>query len=234
MSQNLQQNRSYIQNVFDKVFDKYDLMNDLMSFGLHRNWKKNLINTIRPSKGHSLIDVACGTGDICKLFSDATSNSSNILAVDSNIKMINKGKNKLYKYKNIKWKTCIAENLDVEDESFDFYTISFGLRNTSDIQKTISEANRVLKKGGRFLCLEFSKIENDNLNSIYNNYTKIIPSIGKYIVGDKKPYEYLVKSIDEFLNQDELLEIMKKLNFYNCEYTNLNGGIVAIHSGWKI
>ena len=117
--------------------------------------------------------------------------------------------------------------------------MSFALRNTKDLNKSISEAYRVLKKGGRFLCLEFSKIHNPNLNFIYNKYSKIIPTIGKYIVGDEKPYEYLIKSIDQFINQDELIEIMKNnhfenCSFRNCEYRNLSGGIVAIHSGWKI
>ncbi len=134
----------------------------------------------------------------------------------------------------MKWKISSGERLDVKSNTFDFYTISFGLRNTSNIENTLSEAYRVLKKGGRFLCLEFSKIENSNLDFIYKKYSKIIPKLGKYIIGDPKPYEYLIKTIDEFLNQEELLDIIKKKNFVNCEYTNLSGGIVSIHSGWKI
>ena len=120
------------------------------------------------------------------------------------------------------------------NNTFDFYTIVFGLRNTKNISKSISEAYRVLKKGGRFLCLEFSKVENSNLNFFYKNYSKLIPIFGQMIVGDKKPYEYLVNSIDEFINQEQLIEMMKKNNFTNCSYKNLNGGVVAIHSGWKI
>ena len=108
------------------------------------------------------------------------------------------------------------------------------MRNTKNLNKALSEAYRVLKPGGRFLCLEFSKIENENLNIIYKNYSKIIPEIGKAIVGDKKPYEYLIKSIEKFVNQNQLLELMKKNKFENCTYRNLSGGIVAIHSGWKI
>ncbi len=234
MSQNLQQNRSIVENVFNKVYDKYDLMNDLMSFGIHRSWKKKLIITMNPTENQNLIDVGCGTGDIGKLYSDFTNHNSNILSTDPNEKMVEKGKSNLKNYKNIEWKICAGEKLDAMSDSFDFYTISFGLRNTKDVRKTINEAYRVLKKGGRFICLEFSKIGNSNLNFLYKQYSRIIPLIGKYIVGDRDPYEYLIKSIDQFLNQEELLNIMKECNFENCTYTNLNGGIVAIHSGWKI
>ena len=234
MSQNLQENRSIVENVFNKVYDKYDLMNDLMSFGIHRSWKKKLIITMNPTENQNLIDVGCGTGDIGKLYSDFTNHNSNILSTDPNEKMVEKGKSNLKNYKNIEWKICAGEKLDAMSDSFDFYTISFGLRNTKDVRKTINEAYRVLKKGGRFICLEFSKIDNSDLNFLYKQYSRIIPLIGKYIVGDRDPYEYLIKSIDQFLNQEELLNIMKECNFENCTYTNLNGGIVAIHSGWKI
>ena len=148
--------------------------------------------------------------------------------------MINKGREKLKDFKNLKWIISPAENLKIEDNKFDFYTISFGLRNTKNIEKAISEAYRVLKPGGRFLCLEFSKIKNDILNTMYNNYSKLIPEIGKFVVGKKEPYEYLVKSIENFVNQDELIDLMKKKNFKECNYRNLSGGIVSIHSGWKI
>ena len=189
---------------------------------------------MNPSPGHNLIDVACGTGDVGKLYSDATKLKSDVLSVDPNANMIKKSKQRLSNYKNMKWKISSGERLDIKSNTFDFYTISFGLRNTSNIESTLSEAYRVLKKGGRFLCLEFSKIENSNLDFIYKKYSKIIPKLGKYIIGDPKPYEYLIKTIDEFLNQEELLDIIKKTNFVNCEYTNLSGGIVSIHSGWKI
>ena len=234
MYQNLQRTKGLVDKVFNRVFDRYDLMNDLMSFGIHRYWKKELINIMNPLYNQNLIDVGCGTGDISKLFSTATNNLSHILNVDPNNKMLNKGKKKLKKFTNIKWKKGSAEKLDVSNDFFDFYTISFGLRNTKDLNKSISEAYRVLKKGGRFLCLEFSKIENHNLEILYKNYSKIIPKIGKYVVGDEKPYNYLVKSIEEFINQEELIDIMKKNKFENCTYRNLSGGIVAIHSGWKI
>ena len=234
MNQVLQQKKGFVKDVFNKVFKKYDLMNDLMSLGIHRIWKRNLIQMMNPSNKKKLIDVACGTGDITKLFIEATNKESKILCVDQNINMIKECKKNFKNYKNIKWKISNAERLSVPDNSFDFYTISFGLRNTKDINKTLKEAYRVLKKGGRFICLEFSKIENSNLNFFYKNYSKIIPKIGKVIVGDEKPYEYLVKSIDNFANQNQLIEIMKKNKFINCKYRNLNGGIVSIHSGWKI
>ena len=118
--------------------------------------------------------------------------------------------------------------------SFDFYTISFGLRNTKNLNKSIKEAYRVLKKGGRFFCLEFSKIQNQNLEFLYKNYSKFIPTIGKIVVGESKPYEYLIESIENFVNQEELIEILKGNKFYKPNYKNLSGGIVSIHSGWKI
>ena len=234
MDQILQQKKGLVKGVFNSVFKKYDIMNDLMSLGIHRIWKKNLIQIMNPSKNKSLIDVACGTGDIAKLYSEVTNHNPKILCVDPNINMIKECKENLRNYKNIKWKICNAEKLSVPDNSFDFYTISFGLRNVKDINKSLKEANRVLKKGGRFLCLEFSKIENNNLKILYENYSKLIPKIGEIVVGEKKPYEYLVKSIENFISQNQLNEKMKENNFINCKYRNLSGGIVAIHSGWKI
>ena len=234
MQQNLQNKKGLVQSVFDQVHDKYDLMNDFMSLGVHRIWKKNLINMMNPSKNQKLIDVACGTGDIAKLFLENTDQKSQITCVDPNRGMIKKGKEKLDSNKNLKWIIAPAEKLPLADNSFDFYTISFGLRNTKNLNKALNEAHRVLKPGGRFLCLEFSKIQNFGLSKFYKNYSKIIPSLGKLIVGEKKPYEYLIKSIEDFVNQDELIELMLKNNFTKCEYRNLSGGIVSIHSGWKI
>tara|TARA_B100001964_G_scaffold128073_1_gene141677 strand:- start:215 stop:919 length:705 start_codon:yes stop_codon:yes gene_type:complete len=234
MKQDFQQKEGLVEGVFNKVFDKYDLMNDFMSLGIHRIWKKDFVQMINPSKNKKLIDVGCGTGDIASLYIKATSNKASILCVDPNKKMIEECKKKLNKFKNITWQVGYAENLKVPNNSYDFYTISFGLRNTKNLNKSLAEAYRVLKTGGRFLCLEFSKIENLNLDFIYKNYSKIIPLLGQIIVGDKKPYEYLIQSIEKFVNQEQLLEIMRKNNFKNCTYRNLSGGIVAIHSGWKI
>jgi len=234
MQQYLQNKKGLVQKVFDKVYDKYDLMNDFMSLGVHRIWKKDLIKWMNPSTKKRLIDVACGTGDLAKLYLELTDKDEKIFCVDPNKSMINKGKEKLKKYKNIKWLIGSAESLPINDNSFDYYTISFGLRNTKNLNKALSEAYRVLKPGGRYLCLEFSKIQNPNLDFIYKNYSKLIPLIGETIVGKKEPYEYLIKSIEEFINQEELIDLMEKNKFKKCNYRNLSGGIVAIHSGWKI
>tara|TARA_Y100000590_G_C15448798_1_gene911836 strand:- start:155 stop:724 length:570 start_codon:yes stop_codon:yes gene_type:complete len=189
---------------------------------------------MKPKSDKKLIDVACGTGDIAQLFLEATKNKSKVECVDPNIKMISLAKKKLENYKNISWKIASAEKLPFNNSQFDYYVISFGLRNTKNLDKSLAEAFRVLKKGGRFFCLEFSKIHNDYLDFIYKNYSKLIPIIGEFIVGDKKPYEYLIKSINEFVDQDELISLMKKNKFEKCEYLNLNGGIVALHSAWKV
>ena len=233
MQQYLQNKKGLVQSVFDKVYDKYDLMNDFMSLGVHRVWKKNLINMINPSFNSTLIDVACGTGDIGKLFLDNTKSDNLIYCVDPNKGMIAKGKEKLKSYRNIKWVIAPAENIPVQKNCFDFYTISFGLRNTKNINKALAEAHRVLKPGGRFLCLEFSKILNSNLDFFYKNYSKLIPLVGSLVVGEKEPYEYLVKSIENFVNQEELITLMEQNDFKKCSYRNLSGGIVSIHSGWK-
>ena len=234
MQQYLQNKKGLVEGVFDQVYNRYDLMNDFMSLGIHRLWKNSLIDMMNPSVNKKLVDVACGTGDIGKLFLDKTNKKSNVTSIDPNKKMINQGKNKLSKYKNIEWITAPAEKLPLNDNSFDYYTISFGLRNTKNLDQAISEAYRVLKPGGRYLCLEFSKVQNYNLNLIYKNYSKLIPIIGQFIVGEKEPYEYLVKSIEQFINQEELIELMKKHKFQKNSYRNFSNGIVSIHSGWKI
>ncbi len=234
MQQHLQNKKGLVQNVFNQVYDRYDIMNDFMSLGFHRSWKKSLLNMMNPSSNRKLIDVACGTGDIAKLVLKNVDKDFGVTCVDINKGMLNKGKEKLKEFKNLDWIIAPAENLPISDNSFDLYTISFGLRNTKDLYKSLKEAYRVLKPGGRFLCLEFSKIQNLGLNLIYRNYSKFIPSIGKLVVGKKEPYEYLVKSIENFVNQDELIDLMIKSNFKSCTYRNLSGGIVSIHSGWKI
>jgi len=234
MSQYLQNKKGKVQNVFNKVYDKYDLMNDFMSIGIHRLWKKDIINWMAPYPKKKLIDMACGTGDLGKLFLESTKYEAKVLFVDPNAKMLEKGKERLKKHKNISWKKGIAEKVPASSNYFDYYTISFGLRNTKNINKSLKEAYRVLKPGGRFFCLEFSKVQNSQLNTFYKNYSRIIPHIGKIVVGEKEPYEYLIRSIENFINQEELLALMLKNNFTKCSYRNLSGGIVAIHSGWKI
>ena len=223
-----------VNSVFSKVYNKYDLMNDVMSLGIHRIWKNRFIDWMNPAQNSSLIDVASGTGDIAKLFSKRNENLPTITCVEPNADMFEKGKNNLINFKNIKWIRAKAETLPVKDNMYDFYSISYGIRNVSDINKTLKEAFRVLKPGGRFMCLEFSKINNELLNLIYKNYSKAIPALGRYIVGSSKPYEYLVDSIDAFYNQEQLLELINKNGFTNVEYRNLSNGISAVHSGWKV
>jgi demethylmenaquinone methyltransferase/2-methoxy-6-polyprenyl-1,4-benzoquinol methylase len=223
-----------VNTVFNNVSDKYDLMNDIMSLGTHRIWKKNLISWMKPSPNHSIIDVASGTGDLAKLCSESTKNKSKITCVEPNKKMLATGKAKLKNIKNIKWVLSTAEVLPFENNSFDLYVISFGIRNVTDINKSLKEAFRVLKTGGRFFCLEFSHVQNELLKKIYDNYSKIIPSVGKFIVGNKMPYEYLIKSINEFYSQEDLARIISKNGFIDTEYRNLTNGIAAIHTGWKI
>ena len=234
MKSTIQDKAKLVNSVFSEVYDKYDLMNDVMSLGIHRIWKEKFIDWMNPSQNSSFIDVASGTGDIAKLLSLKTKNLSTITCIEPNEDMFKKGKDNLAKFKNIKWIKSKAETLPVEDNMYDFYTISYGIRNVSDINKSLKEAYRVLKPGGRFMCLEFSKINNELLNFLYKNYSKAIPVLGKYIVGSSKPYDYLINSIDAFYNQKQLLELITKNGFTNVEYRNLSNGISAIHSGWKI
>ena len=233
MKNNTQNKDKLVNSVFTKVYKKYDLMNDVMSFGVHRIWKQKFIDGMNPQLNTNLIDVAAGTGDIARLFSKKT-NNSNITCIEPNKEMFNEGRNSLKKYKNIRWINSKAEKLPLESNSFDFYSISFGIRNVSDINLSLKEAFRVLRPGGRFMCLEFSKIENEMLNDIYKRYSKSIPYIGKWIVGSEKPYNYLIESIENFYNQEKLVEIINKNGFSNVQFRNLSGGIAAIHSGWKI
>ena len=176
MKNTIQDKAKLVNSVFSKVYDKYDLMNDVMSLGIHRIWKDKFIDWMNPSPNSSLIDVASGTGDIARLFSLRNKNSSQITCIEPNENMFKKGKNNLVNYKNIRWIKSSAEILPVEDNIYDYYSISYGIRNVSDINKTLKEAYRVLKPGGRFMCLEFSKIDNEFLNFLYKNYSKAIPT----------------------------------------------------------
>ena len=220
--------------VFNSVFNKYDVMNDLMSLGMHRLWKQRLIEWMNPKKDDHLIDMAAGTGDIANAFLSRIKNQGYVSCVDPNKLMIEQGKKKLKHLNNIQWHVSSAENLPFKDNMFDIYSVSFGVRNFSDTQKALREAHRVLKSGGRFICLEFSKVENEILNKVYKTYSKTIPFIGKYIVGDSEPYDYLIKTIDEFYDQESFKKIILDNGFNDVEYRNLSGGIVAIHSAWKI
>ena len=234
MKSTIQDKAKLVNSVFSEVYNKFDLMNDVMSLGIHRIWKDKFIDWMNPSPSSSLIDVASGTGDIAKKFSLRNKNLSMITCIEPNEDMFKKGKSNLVNFKNIKWIMSRAESLPVEDNMYDFYTISYGIRNVSDINLSLKEALRVLKPGGRFMCLEFSKIDNEMINLLYQKYSKIIPFVGKYVVGSSEPYDYLIKSINNFYAQDELANLIKKNGFSNVEYRNLSNGISAIHSGWKI
>ena len=228
-----QEKSKLVNSVFSSVYKKYDFMNDLMSFGIHRLWKQDLINWMKPQENSFLIDVASGTGDLAKLFLDKNINNK-VACIEPNREMLSIGEKKLKKYHNIKWYLASSEKLPFKDNTFDYYTISFGIRNVTDINLCLKEAFRVLKVGGRFLCLEFSKVDNELINFIYKKYSNAIPLIGKYIVGNSEPYEYLIKSIDKFHNQKKLVELMQNNNFSEVQFRNLSNGISAIHSGWKI
>ena len=234
MKSTIQDKNKLVNSVFSQVYKKYDLMNDIMSLGVHRVWKEKFMDWMNPQPNTKLIDVASGTGDIANLFFTRSDGTGEVICVEPNKEMLSRGKIKLKKYKSVKWINSSAESIPIEGNTFDYYSISYGIRNVSDINKVIKEAFRVLKPGGRFMCLEFSKIDNEILNFLYKQYSKTIPYIGKFIVGSDKPYKYLIDSIDKFYNQKELLKLIKNNGFSNVEFRNLSNGISAIHSGWKI
>ena len=234
MKSTIQDKNKLVNSVFSQVYKKYDLMNDIMSLGVHRVWKEKFIDWMNPQPNTKLIDVASGTGDIANLFFTRSDGTGEVICVEPNKEMLSRGKIKLKKYKSVKWINSSAESIPVEGNTFDYYSISYGIRNVSDINKVLKEAFRVLKPGGRFMCLEFSKIDNEILNFLYKQYSKTIPYIGKYVVGSDKPYKYLIDSIDKFYNQKELSKLIKNNGFSNVEFRNVSNGISAIHSGWKI
>ena len=234
MKSTIQDKNKLVNSVFSQVYKRYDLMNDIMSLGVHRVWKEKFIDWMNPQPNTKLIDVASGTGDIANLFFTRSDGTGEVICVEPNKEMLSRGKIKLKKYNSAKWINSSAESIPIEGNTFDYYSISYGIRNVSDINKVLKEAFRVLKPGGRFMCLEFSKIDNEILNFLYKQYSKTIPYIGKFIVGSDKPYKYLVDSIDKFYNQKELSKLIKNNGFSNVEFRNVSNGISAIHSGWKI
>ena len=226
--------KTNVTKVFDDVFNKYDVMNDLMSLGAHRIWKNKLIDWMNPGKNDHMVDIASGTGDIAKAFLKRTKLSGTVKCVEPNKNMLEVGEKKLKKFNKVKWYNSSAEKLPFKSDTFDIYVVSFGIRNFSNIKLALKESRRVLKTGGRFLCLEFSKVNNEVFSEIYKKYSKLIPKVGKYVVGRSEPYDYLIKSIEEFYNQEELLNLIREAGYENTEYRDLSGGIAAIHSGWKI
>ena len=222
------------KEVFNKVASKYDIMNDIMSLGAHRYWKELLIDWLSPEKEMHIIDVAGGTGDVARRFLKRVKGKGKATVCDPNEFMVKEGKKNHTFNDKIEWIVAPAEDLPFKENTFDAYLVSFGVRNFSNIEKSLSEAYRVLKPGGKFYCLEFSKAENETISSVYNFYSSIIPVMGKIIVGDEKPYEYLTKTISNFPSQENFKKIIEGTNFKDVNYRNIFNGIVAIHNATKI
>ena len=222
------------KEVFDKVASRYDLMNDIMSLGAHRYWKELLVDWLSPKKDMNIIDVAGGTGDVARRFLKRIKGNGKVTVCDPNEFMVEEGKKNLTYKDSIEWVLAPAENLPFKENTFDAYLVSFGVRNFSNIEKSLGEAYRVLKPGGKFYCLEFSKADNETISSAYNIYSSIIPVIGKIIVGDEKPYKYLTKTISNFPSQENFKKIIESTKFKDVNYRNIFNGIVAIHHATKI
>lgn len=226
-----------VKRVFSSVAEKYDLMNDLMSGGVHRLWKNFMVGQISPRENLRILDVAGGTGDISfrmsKAFPDAT-----LTLCDINPEMLEVGKKRAADRKlshDIEWVCGDACNLPFGDRSKDVYTIAFGLRNVTDTQGALNDAFRVLAPGGQFLCLEFSKVSLPMLRESYEKYSfEVIPKIGQWVAGDQEAYQYLVESIARFPDQHALEGMMKTAGFDRVSHINLAGGIAALHMGWRI
>lgn len=224
-----------VRQVFENVAPSYDLMNDLMSLGIHRVWKRRLLNMVKPKSGEVILDVAGGTGDIAFLMHGRTP-AAKITVCDINPAMLAVGKARAIDrgiFKNIKFVEGNAEKLPFKTGSQDVYTISFGLRNVTDIDAALREAKRVLKPGGRFFCLEFSQVA-EPLRPAYDLYSfTLLPLLGKYVANDEASYQYLAESIRQFPKQEALAKRMSKAGFKQVKYTNFSGGICAVHQGVK-
>ncbi len=231
---NSKQKTKLVQNVFSSVASNYDIMNDLMSLGMHRLWKKRFVEIIDISQNDLILDVGSGSGDIAiEIIKQKL--SSNLYLLDLNKEMLEKGKGRLKHEKNINYFIGNAENLNFESNLFDKYVISFCLRNVTDYVLSIKEAYRVLKPGGKYCCLEFSSPKSPFISSSYKIYkSKILPLLGDIIAKDKNAYKYLSESIDLFPSQDELSRIIIECGFEKVESINMFNGIVAIHTGYKI
>ncbi|MDX8447142.1 bifunctional demethylmenaquinone methyltransferase/2-methoxy-6-polyprenyl-1,4-benzoquinol methylase UbiE [Mesorhizobium captivum] len=232
--------QSLVNDVFHKVANRYDLMNDLMSGGLHRLWKDAMVAWLNPPKrsGWKVLDVAGGTGDIAFRIIEASHRHAHATVLDINGSMLEVGRDRAEK-KNLSENTDFveanAEALPFEDDTFDAYTIAFGIRNVPRIDVALSEAFRVLKRGGRFLCLEFSEVDMPLLDKAYEAWSfNAIPKIGKAVTGDGEPYSYLVESIRKFPNQQNFASMIARAGFDRVNYRNYSGGIAALHSGWKL
>lgn len=227
-----------VNEVFARVARRYDLMNDLMSGGLHRLWKDDLITWLAPPKGrqsYALLDVAGGTGDIASRFLQASGDGSRAVICDISAEMMEAGRVRSGEGERLAFVRGNAEVLPFASNSFDAYTIAFGMRNLTHMAAALSEAFRVLKPGGRFLCLEFSAVETPLLDRLYDAYSmNAIPALGALVAGDADSYRYLVESIRRFPDQKSFMGMIENAGLEQVRYRNLTGGIAAIHSGWRL
>jgi demethylmenaquinone methyltransferase/2-methoxy-6-polyprenyl-1,4-benzoquinol methylase len=231
-----------VRGVFDRVAGRYDLMNDLMSAGVHRVWKDMTAARLNPQPGERIIDVAGGTGDMARRFARLARRAqerrggadAQVIVIDYNAEMVAAGL-KRGGEPEIAWAVGDAQRLPLADGGADAYVISFGLRNVTDIQAALVEARRVLRPGGRFLCLEFSRPVTEALQSAYDAYSfKVIPALGQMVAGDREPYQYLVESIRRFPPQAELAAMMDRAGFARTGWTNFTAGVAALHHGWAL
>jgi demethylmenaquinone methyltransferase/2-methoxy-6-polyprenyl-1,4-benzoquinol methylase len=236
----LDEKQGLVDAVFHSVADRYDLMNDLMSFGLHRLWKDALVAKLRPPRSLTFdhLDVAGGTGDVAFRIAKAGGASTAVTVVDINPDMLRVGAERARKRREgerLRFIEGNAEALPLPDAAFDAYTIAFGIRNVPRIDSALTEAYRVLKRGGRFLCLEFSRVDLPLFDRVYAAYSDAaIPAIGKAVTNDGPAYRYLVESIRKFPPPERFAEMIVAAGFARVDFTRLTGGVVAIHSGWKL
>ncbi len=226
-----------VHGVFSRVASKYDLMNDLMSGGVHRLWKDAMMDWLAPRPGQRLLDVAGGTGDVSFRFLKRAPGASAVVC-DMTESMLIEGRKRADAGNladRLGWVVGDAMALPFEDNSFDVYTISFGIRNVTRIQDALNEAYRVLRPGGRLMVLEFSQIPNDLMQKVYDLYSfNVIPVMGQIVAGDRDSYQYLVESIRKFPDQETFAMMIRKAGFGQVKYRNLTMGVAALHSGWKI
>jgi demethylmenaquinone methyltransferase/2-methoxy-6-polyprenyl-1,4-benzoquinol methylase len=227
-----------VRGVFERVAGRYDLMNDLMSGGIHRLWKADLIDWLDPRPGQLLLDVAGGTGDIAFRYLRRAGKEARAIVCDLTPAMLLVGRDRAIDrgvVKGIDWLAGDAQSLPLAERSVDAYTIAFGLRNVTDIDRALAEARRVLKPGGRFICLEFSQVVLPLLKQLYDLYSfRVLPWMGRIVAGDRDSYVYLVESIRRFPAQGALIERMRAVGLDQASYRNLSGGIAALHSAWRI
>jgi demethylmenaquinone methyltransferase/2-methoxy-6-polyprenyl-1,4-benzoquinol methylase len=229
-----------VRAVFDSVASRYDLMNDLMSGGIHRRWKDELVAWLAPRRGQVLLDVAGGTGDIaCRALKRLDPlNGGGALVCDVNRQMLEVGRARAIDdgtLSGIQWLCGDAEALPLADRSVDLYTIGFGLRNVTHIEHALAEARRVLKPGGRFLCLEFAPAVAPWLAPVYDIYSfRVLPLIGRVVTGDRDAYTYLVESIRRFPSQAALCDLIEAAGLGRARFRNLTGGVAALHSAWRL